>query len=183
MDAINQVFAEFEFAYHNQFHKAFASAESLIIAKKYWLSSLEHYAPAQIVQAAKQVIRTQDYLPSIAVLVRACEAGTDLFGLPSARQAYIEACSASSPKCAHPWSHEAVYFAGKAAGWFLLANEPEAKAFPVFEYNYSLLCKRVMQGETLTLKVPTPLPEKIERKLDAEEAKARFAKLRADLDL
>ena len=69
VDAINQVFAEFEFAYHNQFHKAFADPESLAIAKQYWLSSLERYGPAQIVQAAKKVIRTQDYLPSIAVIL------------------------------------------------------------------------------------------------------------------
>lgn len=183
VDAINQIFAEFEFAYHNQFHKAFANAESLVIAKKYWLSSLEQYAPAQIVLAAKYVIKTQDYLPSIAALVRACEQGFDLFGLPSARQAYIEACSAPSPKREHNWSHEAVYFAGKAAGWYLLANEPEAKALPVFEYNYNLLCKRVMQGETLELELPVSLPEKIERKLDGKEAQARIKKMRAELGL
>ncbi|HAJ76204.1 MAG TPA: hypothetical protein DCM64_07085, partial [Gammaproteobacteria bacterium] len=124
VDAINQVFAEFEFAYHNQFHKAFADAESLAIAKKYWLSSLENYSPAQIVQAAKTVIRSQGYLPSIAIILRACEQGTDLFGLPSIRQAYLEACGAASPKREQHWSHEAVYLAGKATGWYLLANEP-----------------------------------------------------------
>lgn len=183
VDAINQIFAEFEFAYHNQFHKAFADAESLVIAKKYWLSSLEQYAPGQIVQAAKRVIKTQDYLPSIAALVRACDQGLDLFGLPSPRQAYFEACAAPSPKREHNWSHEAVYFAGKAAGWYLLANEPEAKAFPVFEYNYNLLCKRVMQGESLALELPVPLSDKIERKLDANEAQARIRKMRKELGL
>ena len=54
IDAINKVFAEFEFAYHNQFHKAFSSHESLTIAKKYWLSSLEEYSPSQIIAAAKK---------------------------------------------------------------------------------------------------------------------------------
>ena len=88
VDAINQIFAEFEFAYHNQFHKAFNSEESQIIAKKYWLASLENYSPLQIVHAAKQVIRSQDYLPSIAALVKACDQGLDLFGVTSPRQAY-----------------------------------------------------------------------------------------------
>ena len=60
VDAINQVFAEFEFAYHNQFHKAFAESEALVIAKKYWLSSLERYSPRQIVAAAKKVIQSQE---------------------------------------------------------------------------------------------------------------------------
>lgn len=183
VDAINKIFAEFEFAYHNQFHKAFGDAESLIIAKKYWLSSLEQYSPLQIVHAAKQVIRTQDYLPSIAALVKCCEQGLDLFGLPSPRQAYIEACGAPSPKRDFAWSHEAVYLAGQAAGWFLLASEPEATSFPLFDYHYQLLCKRVINGEQLEVTAATPLPEKVSRPLSKEEAKARFAKLRAELGL
>lgn len=133
--------------------------------------------------AAKRVIKTQDYLPAIAALVRACEQGFDLFGLPSPRQAYLEACSAPSPKREHNWSHKAVYFAGKATGWYLLANEPEAVALPLFDYNYNLLCKRVMQGESLALDIPEPLPEKIERKLEASETQARIRKMRKELGL
>lgn len=182
-DAISKMFAEFEFAYHNQFHKAFADAESLAIAKKYWLSSLENFTPVQIVRAAKQVIRSQEYLPSIAALVRACEQGLDLFGLPPVRQAYLEACGAPTPKREFNWSHEAVYHAGKASGWYLLANSAETTAFPVFDYNYGVLCQRVIAGETLHIELPTPLPEKIERKLDKAETKARFAKLREKLGL
>ena len=183
VDAINQMFAEFEFAYHNQFHKAFSDSESLIIAKKYWLSNLEHYSPRQIVMAAKRVISSQEYLPSIATMVRACEQGFDLFGLPSVRQAYIEACSAPSPKQQQHWSHDAVYYAGKATGWFVLANESEASALPIFEYHYTLLCKRVINGESLTIEMPQPLSTKIERPLEPTEARARIAKLRKELGL
>lgn len=183
VDAINQIFAEFEFAYHNQFHKAFGDAESLIIAKKYWLGCLEQYSPLQIVHAAKQVIRSQDYLPSIAALVKACEQGLDLFGLPSPRQAYIEACGAPSPKRDFQWSHEAVYLAGQAAGWFVLASEPEATSFPLFNYHYQLLCRRVINGETLEVTAAQPLPETVARPLSRDEAKARLAKMRDELGL
>lgn len=183
VDAINQIFAEFEFAYHNQFHKGFAETESLVIAKKYWLSSLEQYSPHQIVAAAKRVVQTQDYLPSIATFLRACEEGKDLFGLPSTRQAYVEACSAPSPKKDFAWSHQAVYFAGKAAGWFLLANEPEAAAYSVFEYHYERLCRRVVNGEKLAVQASVALTETIERKLDKAEVKERIAKLKTDLKL
>ena len=183
VDAINQVFAEFEFAYHNQFHKAFADAESLAIAKKYWMSSLENYSPQQIILAAKSVIRSQEYLPSIAVILRACEQGTDLFGLPAVRQAYLEACRAASPKSAQHWSHEAVYLAGNATGWFLLANEPESTALPVFAYHYENLCRRVVNGESLEIATPQALPEKISRKLDKQEARARIAKMKQELGL
>jgi hypothetical protein len=183
VDAINQVFAEFEFAYHNQFHKAFSDAESLVIAKKYWLSSLENYSPRHIVQAAKRVVKTQEYLPSIAAMLKACEQGFDLYGLPSPRQAYEEACRASSPKQAWNWSHEAVYFAGKATGWFMLANEPESKAFPVFNYHYGLLCQQVVEGKELHIEAPPALTEKVERSLSREEQKERIARLRAELKL
>lgn len=183
MDAINQVFAEFEFAYHNQFHKAFSAPESLVIAKKYWLSSLENYSPQQIVHAAKRVISTQDFLPSIAAFIRACEEGIDLFGLPAVRQAYLEACRAPSPKVDFSWSHEAVYLAGKSTGWFLLASEPEPVALPLFRYHYELLCKRVLQGEELSIEHPTPIPETVSRKLSASEKKERVAKIRAELGL
>lgn len=183
VDAINQIFAEFEFAYHNQFHKAFSDESSQIIAKKYWLASLEQYAPRQIVQAAGQVIRTQDYLPSIAALVKACEKGLDLFGLAAPRQAYFEACAAPSPKRDYAWSHEAVYLAGKATGWFLLASEPESVSFPRFEYHYDILCRRVINGEELESPTATPLASKVERPLSREEAKARLAKMRDELNL
>ena len=183
VDAINQIFAEFEFAYHNQFHKAFNDVESQIIAKKYWLGTLEQYSPLQIVHAAKQVIRTQDYLPSIAALVKACEQGLDLFGLPSPRQAYIEACGAPSPKRDYPWSHEAVYLAGQGAGWFVIASESESTSFPLFDYHYQLLCRRVISGERLEAAVITPLPDKIPRPLRKDDAKARFAKMRDELGL
>jgi len=183
VDAINQIFAEFEFAYHNQFHKAFSDAESQIIAKKYWLGTLEQYSPLQIVHAAKQVIRTQDYLPSIAALVRACEQGLDLFGLPSPRQAYIEACGASTPKRDFPWSHEAVYLAGQGAGWFILATESESRSYPLFDYHYQLLCRRVINGEKLEVTVAVPLPDKVARLLSKKEAKARLAKMRDELGL
>ena len=183
VDAINQVFAEFEFAYHNQFHKAFQSHESLVIAKKYWLSSLEAYAPRQIVLAGKRVISTQDYLPSIAAFIRACEQGQDLFGLPSTHEAYVEACGAPSPKIDFPWSHEAVYFAGKAAGWYLLANESEAMALPIFRYHYEILCRRVVKGETLEVETVMAIPERTVTKLSTEEKRSRIAKLKAELGL
>lgn len=181
--AINKVFGEFEFAYHNQFHKAFSSPESLVIAKKYWLSSLEDYLPQQIVHAAKRVISSQDFLPSIAAFIRACEEGIDLFGLPAVRQAYLEACGAPSPKVDFPWSHEAVYLSGKSAGWFMLANQSEAIALPLFRYHYELYCKRVLHGEELTIEHPTPIPQNVSRQLSVTEKRQKIAKLRKDLGL
>jgi hypothetical protein len=183
VDAINQLFAEFEIAYHNQYHKAYGSEERLILAKKYWLSCLSTYSPSQIVAAARYVVKHHDYLPTVSVVVRACEEGFALFGLPTVKEAYIEACRASSPKAAFAWSHQAVYHAGKATGWFLLATEPEDKVFPLFAYYYDDLCQRAMRGEKLELPQQQALPEHIGTPLSGEENHARMLKLRAQLDL
>ena len=129
------------------------------------------------------MIRQSEYLPSIAVILQACEKGYDLFGLPAPREAYVEACQAPSPKSEYRWSHPAVYLAGKAAGWFDLANEPEASMLPRFTYYYEQLCHQVMNGEELRMATHEALPEKVERPLGKTEAQARIAKLRSKLGL
>lgn len=183
IDAINQLFAEFEIAYHNQYYKAYSSEERLVLAKKYWLGCLANYAPAQIVAAARQVVKTHDYLPTVSVVVRACEDGAILFGLSPVRDAYIEACRAPSPKAAAKWSHQAVYYAGKATGWFQLASEPEDKVLPLFEYYYQQLCQRVLRGETLTTPQPAAIPSHIPKPLSGSENHERMQKLREELKL
>lgn len=183
VDAINQLFAEFEIAYHNQYYKAYATDERLILAKKYWLNALADYSPAQIVAAARHVVKTHDYLPTVSVVVRACEEGPALFGLPTARQAYYEACRAESPKAQAAWSHPAVYLAGRATGWFLLASEPEDKVLPLFEYHYHALCQRALRGEPLDVALPAALSSSVPHPLSGEENHARMQKLREQLGL
>lgn len=182
-EVISRLFAEFQFAYHNQYHKAFPKAEDLIIAKKFWLQSLADFPVELIQQAGKTLIRTQPYLPTIASMVQACEKGAQLFGLPDARSAYVEACTAASPKQEQQWSHPAVYLAGQASDWYLLANEPEKTAFPVFEHHYTRLCREAMQGKELSVDSPKPLPEKIEKKLEGKELQSRLQNLKAELKL
>lgn len=183
IDAINQLFAEFELAYHNQYYKAYGSEERLVLAKKYWLGCLSSYSPNQIVAAARRVVKTSDFLPAVSVVVRACEEGAALFGLPSAREAYFEACRAGSPKVEYSWSHEAVYLAGKATGWYTLASEPEDKVFPLFEYCYQDLCRRVVRGEELTIPPQKAIPKHIGTPLSGDENHERMVKLRETLGI
>ena len=183
IDAINQVFAEFELAYHNQYHKAYADPDRLVLAKKYWLQCLSDFHPRQLVSAARRLVKSQDYLPTISAMIRMCEQTADLFGLPSERDAYTEACRAPAPKAQYAWSHPAVYFAGKATDWFLLATEPEEKVYPLFCWNYRQLCERVMRGEELQLPVTQALQANLSRPLSYEERQQRMQALRAALDV
>jgi hypothetical protein len=178
ISAINQLFTEFELAYHNQFHKAYAQGDSLGLAKKYWLTCLGDFTPEVILRAARQVVKSQEFLPTVAAVVAACENALPLFGLPPAHAAYIEACNAPEPKLQQRWSHPAVYLAAQATGWRELASETKDTIFPAFEYNYHQLCQRALRGETLDVKIPVALPESVPQPLSAEENKARMKALR-----
>ncbi|CAA0116035.1 Uncharacterised protein [BD1-7 clade bacterium] len=169
IDAINRVFAEFELVYHNQYTKAFPTLEKLQYAKKLWFSNLRQYRPDQIVHAAHQAIRESEYLPTIRGLLKYCDSELDMYGLPEAHAAYIEACKAPSPKAGWHWSHAAVYHAGKATGWFTLANQTEFKAFPLFETHYQQLCTRVRRGETLPQPKHEALPKPEEHHMSRDD--------------
>jgi hypothetical protein len=183
VDAINQMFAEFELAYHNQYHKAYSGEGSVGVAKKYWLSCLARFSPELILRSARTVVSSQEYLPSVASIIKCCEQGMTLFGMPAPHDAYIEACCATSPKIEYRWSHPAVYLAGKATDWFALANSPESNIYSLFEYHYKVLCGRVINGEHLEIKIPKALPESIAVELSVEENKAHLRELRNSLKL
>lgn len=183
VDTINQLFAEFQLAYHNQFHKAFAAEGSLALAKKYWLSSLADFPPEVIRRAVRHVVQSQQYLPTLAAMIAACEDGASLFGLPTAEAAYREACLAPEPKAEQQWSHPAVYYAAQATGWFALANEIQSAVFPQYEYHYTQLCRRVLRGEALELPTLQALPATIAAPLSVEDNRKRLQALRAKLDL
>ncbi len=183
IDAINQIFTEFELAYHNQYHKAFPSIETFNLARQLWLKVLVSYSPQRIVQAARKVITESEYLPTPHSILKYCEPKLADYGLPDARHAYYEACRATSPKAEYKWSHPAVYFAGKETDWFFISSNIEAKAFPVFERNYAIICERVINGEELFIAIPKALPEEISQPLSSAEKKQRLKELRKEIGI
>ncbi|MAY03798.1 MAG: hypothetical protein CMQ38_12575 [Gammaproteobacteria bacterium] len=181
VDVINQIFAEFELAYHNQYRKAYPDEAAVKLGKKYWLECLSDYPATLLLQATRELVKTHSYLPTVADLVNVCKRGVHLFGLPDPREAYLEACRAASPKAAQKWSHTAVYLAGKNTGWFELANKPEGQIFPLFEYNYSQLCQRVLAGEDLYYQQDKALSQETTSPLSNKDNLSRLEKLRKDL--
>ncbi|WIO74481.1 replication protein P [Porticoccaceae bacterium LTM1] len=182
IDTINQVFTLFRLNYHNQYYSAYPDTEQLNQNKKLWLDSLSKYAPEQILRAAKVAIEECEYLPNLHRMNELCRAQGPGKGLPSARDAYQEACNAPSPKAAYAWSHPAVYHAALDSGWYLLANEIESKAFPVFEKKYREVCNRVLAGEELIVEPPALLEEKPSTPLPKSESKKKLADIKKLLD-
>lgn len=81
--AINQVFAEFELVYHNQYNKAFNTKEKEDWAKKLWYSNLKDYSAAMILDAAHRAIKESEFLPTVSGVIKYIEKPRVAFaGLP-----------------------------------------------------------------------------------------------------
>ncbi|MBN7795514.1 replication protein P [Parahaliea mediterranea] len=183
IEAINQVFALFRLNYHNQYYAAYPDAEQLNQIKKLWLDSLGDYPVEQILRGARHAIEHSEFLPTLHRMHECCQQGLADLGLPTARNAYLEACNAPSPKAAQRWSHPAVYLAGRDSDWFLLAGSPERDSWPVFERHYRDYCARVMRGETLEVPRERALKRHEPEPLPVEEQLAQLRKLRDETGL
>lgn len=178
------MFAELELAYHNQYHKAYSSDESLQLAKQLWFDALRGFSAEVILRSCRAAIAASEYLPSLHSLHKHCTEQFSSYGLPDALSAYREACNADSPKSNFNWSHYAVYYAGLACDWFLLASEPQSRMLPVFERHYSDLCERVLNGEQLISPAQELLKEGIEGEpLTREDNLERLRMLRETTNL
>lgn len=183
VDAINQVFALFRVNYHNQYYKAFPETETLNITKKLWLESLKIYSVDTILRAGEQLVRSQDYLPTLSQMLRMARSmGGE--SLPEVHRAFVEACEAPSPKKNHSWSHPLVYHAGLLTGWNRLGTQPEKFSFPIFRKHFEQLEQSYLAGEPLSLPdTSTAAPTTPEPAVDAEEARNQLAELRSKLKI
>ena len=178
IEAINQVFALFRLNYHNQYYAAFPDAEQLKQIKKLWLDSLADHPVEQILKGAKHAIEHSEYLPTLNRMLECCQQGLSDFGLPSAHDAYVEACRAPSPRSAQRWSHPAVYLAGRDSDWFFLTNNTERTSWPVFREHYQQYCARVLRGESLVMPAPEALEQHTAEPLSREDQLAQLQKLK-----
>jgi len=180
MDAIDQMFAEFQLVYNNQYHKAFPTTDKLQYAKRLWFPYLKDYPAQQILNACHRAIKESEFLPTVKGILKYIGSELSEFGLPEPRQAYIEACRASSPKAAYSWSHPAVYYAGQQSDWFFLASNSESVAFPVFDKAYRQLCEQVLKGQKLSMPSQEALPEETSQSMTKAERQQALAKLREE---
>ena len=181
IDAINQVFTLFKLNYHNQFLKAYAKTEDLNATKRLWLDSLQLHDTSNILLAAKKIIETSEFLPTLRTMIQWCESFANE-GLPDVHAAYIEACHAPSPKSDYNWSHPIIYFTGKACDWYFLTTNPEHIAYPIFKQEFEKISQRWRAGERFDIKRIDTLPETSAKPLSNTENKQRIKKLKSLLD-
>lgn len=184
VDAINQVFTLFRLNYHNQYLKAFGSSEELAEVKRLWLEMLKRFEPHSVLSAAKAVIESSEYLPTLRTMIYHCERCTDAQSFPEVHAAYLEACRAPSPKAEFAWSHPAVYHAGRRCDWYFLQSSAETVAYPIFRKVYEQVCQEIRDGEQLS----APQSERSEDTapsppLSKTDKQARLQSLKATLEL
>jgi len=183
VEAINQVFALFRLNYHNQFYAAFPDSEQLNQIKRLWLDALSDYPTDLILRGARHAIEHSEYLPTLNRMLESCQQALNDQGLPSPRDAFIEACEKPSPKQEQAWSHPAVYFAGRDSDWFFLASEPERLTWPEFRRHYENYLLRISRGEQLVMPELSELPEPPRESMSLEERRAALEQLRDDTGL
>lgn len=147
-------------------------------AKRLWKESLTAFSNEQILRAARDVIEQSDYLPTLHKMLVACEATLVAEGLPPVQEAYREAANAPSPKNAQPWSHPAVYLAGKQVGWRNMVHMPEARSFPLFAKAYRELIRKVLAGETLEVDRPPALEDRQGAVLTRDDVEGKIGDLK-----
>jgi hypothetical protein len=177
------VFALFRLNYHNQFYAAYPDESQLKQVKRLWLESLVDYPVEQILRGAKHAIEHSEYLPTLHRMHDCCQQGMGELGLPSAHDAYVEACQAGSPKSAQRWSHPAVYLAGRDSDWFFLANNVQRLSWPVYRDHYQGYVAKVLSGESLDIPAPEALEKQAAEPLSAEQQLSELEKLRNETGL
>ena len=148
IEAIDNLFLKMELSYHYQFYKVFGTDDRLREAKKIWAQSLKKYSTESIDDAIENVIQSNDYLPTLTEILKACAKTSGIKDIPSPQEAFIEAQKSSSPRKSYPWSHPVVYWAGREMGWDILNNSQKNNdSFEIFTKIYRRMIGEMKIGK------------------------------------
>lgn len=159
--AIDDLFLKLELSYHYQFYKVFGTDHRLSEAKKLWAESLKKYPTESINAAVETVIQSNDYLPTLTEILKACSASMGEINIPSPQEAFIEAQKSSAPRQEFSWTHPIIYWTGKEIGWELINSPNNANTFQAFSKTYMRLAKEMRVGKKFDL-TPTETSDAIE---------------------
>ncbi|USH01103.1 replication protein P [Grimontia kaedaensis] len=158
------------------------------LAKKTWSKAFienELYREDQIRYGLK-VARCQNhaYFPSVGMFIQWCQPTLEDLGLPSVRDAYLEACRKAHSISEAKWTHPAIFVATRDTGVFDLRSKPEAEMYPKFQSTYMKVYQRVLRGEDLSFELPKALPPaSVSKPMGTEAGVSAVAELRKKLGL
>ncbi len=156
---INMLFARLQLIYTHRFESAYGDETTITQAKREWGYSLAGCPRERIEYALERCKLELAWPPTIAEFRAYLEPRPEDLGLPSTREAYLEACQKSHAPLRERWSHIAVHLAARNTGYFSLRSESERLTWPSFEKAYKEVVSRYADGEELVIDTPIALPE------------------------
>ncbi|WP_147275183.1 replication protein P [Thioalbus denitrificans] len=145
-----------------------------------WRRGLRGITPKQLAFGLSRCAdRGDDWPPPLPTFRRWCQPTPEDLGLPGLEQAYREAVrmAGQHESIRGDWSHPAIYHAATQCGLFELATLTEAKARPLFERAYQIVCRRTLAGEEFAAPIPRALPTRA-TVVDRTAAKAAVGRLK-----
>ncbi len=97
------------------------------------------------------MIISNDYLPTLTDVIKACSGSMESINIPSPQEAFIEAQKSSSPRKSFPWTHPIIYWAAREVGWELINSPNNKNTFQVFSKTYIRLIKEMRAGKNFDL--------------------------------
>ncbi len=137
-------------------------AKALIMSKTTDLKKIEHAID-------KLRLKSVTFWPSVGEFISLCEVTAEDLGLPPMHIAYREACLKSHPSSDKNFSHPAIQHAVNLTTTHILANFPEKQSRPLFEMNYELTIKMLMNGQEL-MPVKKAITENVQKPRTKETA-------------
>ena len=151
IEAIDNLFLKLELSYHYQFYKVFGNDHRLTEAKKIWAESLKKYPAECINTAVETVIQSNDYLPTLTEVLKACSGSVGAINIPTPEEAFIEAQKSSPPRQKYPWTHPIIYWTGREVGWELINSPNNKNTFHTFSKTYMRLINEMKRGRKFDL--------------------------------
>ncbi|WP_312910975.1 replication protein P [Stutzerimonas nitrititolerans] len=160
---VNALFAELQSIFP-AWRQAWPDDKALSAAKKTWTKGFMAAGINTIEQIRFGIEQCRksggDFAPSVGRFIRWCEPTPGMLGLPDAVKAYREACANAHPAADRKWSHPAVHHAACETGFYELATMPEERSRKLFDRNYAITVRMVMEGQPLRA-IPLALPETV----------------------
>ncbi|BCE02052.1 hypothetical protein TYM08_P2115 [Marinicellulosiphila megalodicopiae] len=141
------LFARFHHIYTHKYDSAYSDTQTLNYAKKEWALSLRDFNQKQIEWAIEQCKDKFAWPPSISEFKALIQPSSQQMGLPSTRNAYVEACLGSHQPVTFQWSHPVIRHAANVTDFFSLKSQPESYMLPIFKKNYEKACEQFFKDE------------------------------------
>lgn len=183
VQVINALFREL-MAIFPAWKQAWPDQEAIGAAKATWTKAFmaENITKIEQIRFGIEQCRKlgSDFAPSVGKFIKLCQPTPEMLGIPPLEKAFREACRNAHPSMAGQanWSHQAVWHTAKECGFESLNRLETSLALKLFERNYVITTRRMVDGLPLQT-MPLALPPKAQARRTPDIGNQALAELRA----